>query len=40
MRKLALALAATAVCSLSVPATPALAAVETIDAQMTAASAA
>lgn len=40
MRKLALALAATAVCSLSVPATPALAAVETIEAQMTAASAA
>lgn len=40
MRKLALALAATAVCSLSVFATPALAAVETIEAQMTAASAA
>jgi len=40
MRKLALALAATAVCSLSVPTTPAAATVETIEAQMTAASAA
>jgi lipoprotein-anchoring transpeptidase ErfK/SrfK len=40
MRKLALALAATAACSLSVPTTPAFAAVETIEAQMTAASAA
>ena len=40
MRKLALALAVTAACSLSVTTTPALAAVETIEARMTAASAA
>ena len=40
MRKLALALAATAVCALSVPMAPATAAVETIEAKMTAASAA
>ena len=40
MRKLALALAATAVCALSVPATPARASMETVEAQMTATSAA
>ena len=41
MRKLALALAATAVCGLSISSTtPARAAVETVEAQMTAASAA
>ena len=40
MRKLALALAATAVCSLSISTSPASAAVETIEAQMTASSAA
>ena len=40
MRKLALALAATAVCALSIPATPAAASMETVEAQMTATSAA
>ena len=40
MRKLAFALAATAVCALSVPATPARASMETVEAQMTATSAA
>ena len=40
MRKLALALAATAVCAFSVPVTPAVASMETVEAQMTAASAA
>ena len=40
MRKLALALAATAVCALSLPATPAIASMETVEAQMTASSAA
>ena len=40
MRKLALALAATAACAFSVPVTPAVASMETIEAQMTAASAA
>jgi lipoprotein-anchoring transpeptidase ErfK/SrfK len=40
MRKLALALAVTAACGLHIPTTPALAAVETVEAKMTAASAA
>ncbi len=40
MRKLALALAATAVCAFSLPATPAAASMETVEAQMTASSAA
>ncbi len=40
MKKLALALAASALCALSVPAAPAYAAVETVEARMTAASAA
>ena len=40
MRKLALALAATAVCAFSIPASPAIASMETPEAQMTAASAA
>ena len=40
MRKLAFALAATAVCALSVPTTPARASMETVEAQMTATSAA
>ena len=40
MRKLALALAATAVCAFSLPATPAAASMETPEAQMTATSAA
>ncbi len=40
MKKLALALAASAVCALSVPAAPAQAAIETVEARMTATSAA
>ena len=40
MRKLALALAASAVCALSISTAPAVASVETVEAQMTAASAA
>jgi lipoprotein-anchoring transpeptidase ErfK/SrfK len=40
MKKLALALAATAACALSLPSAPATAAVETIEARMTASSAA
>ena len=40
MKKLAFALAATALCAFSIPATPAAASVETVEAQMTAASAA
>ena len=40
MRKLAFALAATTVCALSVPTTPARASMETVEAQMTATSAA